>query len=111
MPQAMSPFSPYWRSTSRAFPVGLDLVELGLEHLHREFAIAALAALGLAGHDDAGGHVGDADGGFDLVDVLAALAACAEGVELEVGFVDLDRRVFDFGDDIHTRERGMAALG
>ena len=68
----------------------LDLVEFGLEHFHGQLAVATLAALGLAGDDDAGGLVDQADGGLHLVHVLPALAAAAEGIELDIGRVDLD---------------------
>src|SRR5690606_10531854 len=40
----------------------LQLVELGRQHLHGAVAVGVLAALGLAGHDDAAGHMGDAHG-------------------------------------------------
>src|SRR5690606_15208935 len=36
----------------------LELVELRGQHLHRAVAVGVLAALGLAGHHDPGGHVG-----------------------------------------------------
>ena len=50
--------------------------------LHGDFAVLVLAALVLAGHHDAGGDMGDADGRLGLVDVLAARTAGAIGVHL-----------------------------
>ena len=41
--------------------------------------------------------MGDADGGFGLVDVLAAGALRAHGVDLQVVVVDLDIDVLDLG--------------
>src|SRR5690606_63315 len=50
----------------------LEVEQLRLEHLHRTLAVLVLAALVLAGHDDAGREVRDAHRGVGLVDVLAA---------------------------------------
>ena len=89
----------------------LALVELGLEQLHGEVAVLQLAALGLAGHHDPGGQVGEADGGFDFVHVLSAFAAAAVGVDAEVAIVDFDRGVLgDFRGHIHAGEGRVAAL-
>ena len=44
----------------------------------------------LALHDDAGRFVGYADGGLGLVDVLAAGAGCAVGVDPQILIFDLD---------------------
>ena len=74
-----------------AFPLGgnggvllllLGLVQLGAENFHGPVLVVILAALVLALHHRAGGQVGDADGGFRFVDVLAAGAGGAEGVDL-----------------------------
>ena len=51
-----------------------------------------LGTIVLALGDDAGGQVGDADGAVGLVDVLAARAAGAEGVDAQVGRVQLHLR-------------------
>ena len=48
------------------------LVEPGPQHAHRHLAVAALAALVLARHDDPGRQVRDAHGRVGHVDVLAA---------------------------------------
>jgi len=89
-----------------------EVVEAGAQHFHSHFAVFALAALGLAADDDVGGDVGYADGGFDLVDVLSALAAGAEGIDAQVfgANVDFDS-VVDFGDHEDGRERSVAACG
>ena len=70
--------------------VDLELVELGLQHLHRGGAVLVLAALVLAGDHDAGGHVADAHRRLGLVDVLPTGAARAEHIGLEVRRVDVD---------------------
>ena len=57
-----------------------------------------LRALVLAAGDEAGGNVRDADGGVSGVDVLAALAAGAVGVDAEVVWLDVDDNgVVDLG--------------
>ena len=57
---------------------------------HRARAVLVLRALVLALDDDARRQVRDADRRVGLVDVLAAGARRAIGVDLEVGLVDLD---------------------
>ncbi len=58
------------------------------------------------------GKVRDADGGFDFVDVLAAVAAGAEGVNAQVVGLDVDfDAIVDFGDDEGGGEGGVAARG
>ena len=79
--------------------------------LHRRVFILMLRALVLAGYDDAGGRVGDADGGVGGVDVLAASARGAEGVDAQVGGVDLNLDVVvDFGRDEDCGEGGVPAV-
>ena len=54
----------------------------------------------------------DAHGGFGLVDVLAASAAGAIGVDLEILVVDLDGGVvFNLRHDFHCGKRGVASAG
>ena len=61
--------------------------------------------------DGAGGDVGDADGGFDFVDVLPAFAARAVSIGFQIGGVDLKFAGFiDFGDGVDAGEAGVAAL-
>ena len=87
-----------------------ELIELGLEHLHRRRAILVLAALDLAADDDAGGDVGHADGAVGLVDVLAAGAAGAVGVDPEVLVEDFDLDVVvELGNDFDRGEAGLAS--
>jgi hypothetical protein len=59
------------------------------QHGHRLGLVAVLAAVVLALGHHAGGQVGDADGAVGLVDVLAAGAAGAEGVDAQLGRVEL----------------------
>jgi hypothetical protein len=60
----------------------LQIVKAGAEHLHGHLAILALAALGLARHDNICWEVGDANGSLHFVDVLAAFAAGTKRVNL-----------------------------
>ena len=59
----------------------LELVELRLQHRHRLGAVAVLRAVVLALHDDVGRQVRDAHRRVGLVDVLAAGARGAVGVD------------------------------
>src|SRR5882724_9114560 len=68
----------------------LQFVEPGLQHAHGDEAVAVLGAVLLRLDHDAGGDVGDADRALGLVDMLAAGAARAHGVDAEVAFLDLD---------------------
>src|SRR3546814_6633043 len=69
-----------------------------------------MRALGLRLDHYPAGHVGDADRRLGLVDVLAAGTGRMEGVDLEVGRVDLDRRAVLFHrDDRHCRRRSVDA--
>ena len=91
--------------------VEFQLVHLRLEHLHGRGAVLVLAALVLAGDDDARGSVRQAHRRFGLVDVLAAGAARTVDVHLDVGRVQVDLDVVvDFRRDEHRRERGVAAI-
>src|SRR5262249_51409989 len=62
--------------------------------------------------DESGWNVRDAHGGLDLVHVLPALAAGAEGVDLE--FSRWNHNLFvallDFRDDVDARKTRMPAL-
>ena len=62
----------------------LYLRQLGAEHLAAVFKVLEVAALDLAGDDDAGGDVRETDGGGGLVDLLPARAGGAEHVHLDV---------------------------
>ena len=87
-----------------ALSILLYLIEFRLQHSHGHVAIASLAPLGLAGNDDAGGNMGDPHRSLNLVYILTAFAAGAESVDLEVGFVDFNRSIFNFGNHIDTCE-------
>ena len=93
----------------------LDLLQAAGEKSDRQAAVLLLAAFHRAGDLNAGGDVGDADGGRDLVDVLAAGAAGAhEGDDLHVGFGDFQGGVgvFEIGHHIDRGEAGLPfALG
>jgi hypothetical protein len=71
-----------------------------------------LAALVLAGDHDAGRQVGDAHRRLGLVDVLAAGAGGAVGVDAQVLVVDLDLDVVvDLGQTSPRRTRCGGASG
>ena len=55
--------------------------------------------------------MGDAYGRVGGVDVLAAGAAGAEGVHLQIGIADLDIDIvlFDLGEGVHRGKGGVAA--
>src|SRR5690606_34832116 len=75
-------------------------------------AVAVLGTIVLALHDDAGGLVRDADGRIGLVDVLAAGAAGAVGVDAQVGRIDVDLEgIVDVGIDEDAGEGGVPAVG
>src|SRR5690606_6212994 len=87
---------------------GLHPGDGGAQALHRLVAVGVLAALGLRLDHDAGRQVGDAHGRVGLVDVLAARAGGAEGVDPQVGRVDLDRLAFLLDrNDRYRRGRGV----
>ena len=90
----------------------LDLVEFGFQHADGFGPVFGLGAFDLTGDDDAGGEVGDADGGFDFVDVLSAFAAGAVGVDFEIVIADFDFDVFlSVGCDVDGGEGGVALFG
>ncbi len=65
----------------------------------------------LALHDNAGRNMGNADGRVGFVDVLAAGAAGAKGVDAQVFFVHIDiNGVVDFRVDEHRGKRGVATF-
>ena len=84
----------------------LRVVQAGGEDFHRLRFVGVLAAAVLAFDHHAGGQVGDADGGVGFVDVLTTRAGCAEGVDAQVGGVQLD--VFEF---VRFRHDGDGAGG
>ena len=91
----------------------LGVVEARGQHRHRLGLVAVLRAVVLALDDDAGRNVGDAHRRVGLVDVLAAGAGGAEGVDAQVGRVEIDvLDLVDFRHHRHGARRGVdAALG
>lgn len=82
----------------RFLPFGVK--EARGKQAHGFGAVFVLRAFFLAFDDGAGGQVGDADGGVGFVDVLAACAARAVGVDAQVCGVDVYCfDVFAFGED------------
>ena len=61
------------------------------------FACSCAGSFPPALHDDAGRQVGDAHGGFRLVDVLAAGAARADHVDAQVLGLDIDIDLLGLG--------------
>ncbi len=106
----MSFFSPVMSAAYLLLLAHLQLVQPRLQLLHGGGAVLVLGALVLAGDDDAGRHMGDADRRLGLVDVLAAGAAGAVGVDAQILVVDLDFDVVgNLGKDEDRGEGGMAA--
>ena len=91
--------------------VQLDLVELRTQDAHRIFLVHDLRArFGVLDHNPRG-QVAQAYAGFDLVDVLAALAAAAVCVPFDVGGVDRDLdRVVHRRRYEHRSEGGLALV-
>ncbi len=88
----------------------LVFVQARLQHRHRLGAVAVLRAVVLALHDDAGRDMRDPHRRIGLVDVLAARAGSAIGIDAQVRRIDLDlERVVDLRIDEHRRERGVPA--
>ena len=88
----------------------LELVEPRAQHGVGLRAVAVLRAVGLAGDDDAGRQVGQPDRAVGLVDVLAAGAGGAVGVDAQVLVQDLDLdRLVDHRVDPDAGEARVAA--
>ena len=67
-----------------------DLVQLGFQHFHGVLTVLQLAALGLAGSDNAGGLVDQTHSGRRFVDVLAACTGRTVNLSFQLsGRVDL----------------------
>jgi hypothetical protein len=87
----------------------LDVVELRAQELHGHGLVLVLRLLLLAVHDEPRRDVVDAHGRVGRVDGLAARAARAHDVDLEVLGIDLDLDVLDLRHDGHRRRRGVDA--
>src|SRR5450631_3939473 len=85
-----------------------DLEQLRAQDAHRGRLVLVLGALAVGVHRDPGRDVRDADGGFGLVDVLAAGAARAHDVDAQILVVDLDLDgLVDVRVDEDAGERGV----
>ena len=89
----------------------LGVVQFGAQHLQRFGFVLMLRALFLHKDDHAGRQMGDADGGFGLVDVLAAGALGPHGVDLEIVVFDQDIDVFHLGQHRDRRRGSVDAAG
>ena len=79
-----------------------------LQQRHGARAILVLRAFVLAFDHQAGGQMRDADGRVGLVDVLAARAGGAKGVDAQIGRIDLDVvDLVELGQYGHGAGRGM----
>ena len=88
----------------------LVVIDSRFEHLHRRGAVLVLGALVLALHDDARGMVRHTHRGVGPIDVLAAGAAGAVGVDAKVVGLDVDLDLFvDLGIDEDGGEGGVPA--
>src|SRR5271165_3577381 len=86
----------------------LFVVQPRAQHLHRQFAILALAALRLASHYYVRRQVRDAHRGFHLVYVLSALAAGAKSIHAQLFRPDINfDAVVNFRNHEHRRKRSM----
>ena len=87
------------RSAARAevLPPALGVVEAGAQHGESLGAVLVLRALLLHDDRDAARDMGEAHGGFGLVDVLPAGAARAHGVDAQIRLVDLDVDLLGLG--------------
>ena len=108
---------PTWplRASARSLSslLALQLVEARAQHLHGEAAVLVLRFLG-RDDDDAGRQMRDAHGAIGLVDVLAAGAARAHGVDADVLGLDVDIDLLGLRQHGDGRRRSVdapAALG
>ncbi len=86
-------------------------IEPGLEHLHRRCPVFVLAALVLALHDNARWFVQNPHRRACLVDVLAARAACAVKINLQVFLFYLNINVFlKLGEAVNCGKAGVPAF-
>ena len=78
---------------------GFDVKQFGAQHLHRLIAVFKLTALLLTLHHNARGLVGEAYGGFGLIDVLTACTTALTGLHYDVGGVDFHVNLLGLGED------------
>src|SRR6202022_1019435 len=77
--------------------LALGVVDPRAQDIHRRRAVLVLGSAVLHADDDAGRNMGDADRRFGLVDVLAAGALRAHGLDPQIIVLDIDVDVLDFG--------------
>ncbi len=87
----------------------LPLVQPGAQDLHRLGTVLVLRALLLHRHHDAGRDVRDAHGAVGLVDMLAAGAGRAIGVDPQIPLVDLDVHLLRLRQHGHRHGGGVDA--
>ena len=88
-----------------------QLIQFGLELLHRRRLVLVLRAVILALHHHAGRVVRDAHGRFSFVDVLTASAAGAVNIDAQIGGVDFNFKIIiHFRRHEHRGKRGMTAI-
>ena len=82
----------------RALPFEFDLVEAGLQHLHRLVAVQMLGTFFLARHHYPTGQMPEPNGRFCLVDVLSARAARTKSIPFYIRRID-----FNLNGIVHHR--------
>jgi len=88
------------------------LVQARSQDLHGLLFVLQLRAFVLALHNNARRNMDKADSGFNLIDVLSALAARPENIDTQVGIVDLDINILGFGQyGYGSRRRVDATTG
>src|SRR5882757_9322049 len=97
------------RRAGRIDALLLGVVDAGAQDVHRRGAVLMLRAAVLHHHHDAGRNVGDPDCGFGLVDVLAAGALRAHGLDPEIIALDIDIDFLDLRQHGHGGSRGVDA--
>ncbi len=91
------------------FFVHLDFVEAGFENGEGSGAVFDLGAVVLAGDNESGGKVGDADGGVGGVDALSAVATGAVDIDADVFVENFDLNGFiQLGQDVEGGKGGLA---
>src|SRR5205085_267617 len=96
-------------SAGRIELLPLVVIEARAQHRHRLGAITMLRAVFLHHDYDAGRQMGQPNRRFSLVDVLTAGAPRAQGIDLEITFIDRDVDVFGLGQHRDGRGRSMDA--
>ena len=85
------------RGARRVDALAFGVIDARAQDVHRGGAVLMLRAAVLHHDHDAGRDVGDADRGFGLVDVLAAGALRAHGLDPQIVVLDVDIDILDLG--------------